>query len=220
MEISNNTLAWLVFITIVASMAGSIISLDKINGITGLATSNTSGNVSVTIASTTSLTFALGNLNFGSGTIDAAGGYVNCTLVLNSTFNTTTNRSLGCIGFTNSTPLVLENNGNTVLNVTLNFSAINSTFIGGSSLGSSGGPQFKFQIYQNESSSCGQLNTTLVGWTEVTAPMVNGSLSIPMICENLSYANTQDSIGIGIWVNIPQDTTGVKQAVMVAQGTS
>jgi hypothetical protein len=39
MDFSNRTLAWLVLATIVVSMLGTVISFNKLNGITALATS-------------------------------------------------------------------------------------------------------------------------------------------------------------------------------------
>jgi hypothetical protein len=213
MEISNKTLAWLVVATIIASMAGTIISLNKINNsLTGYATSNTTGNVTVTIASTTSLTFAIGSLALGSGAID--GAYNNCTMYVNSTTLNATNKNAGCIGFSNSTwPLIIENNGNTVLNITLNFSNNASTFIGGAAVT----PQFQFIIYNNETGSCNTLNSSLTStFTEVTAAMVGQNM---LACTGLNWSNTQDSIGIGVLVRIPADSSGTKQVNITAQGT-
>jgi hypothetical protein len=214
MEISNNTLAWLVVAAVVVSLGGTIISLSMLedNKLTGFATSNATGNVSVTVGSTTSLTFAIGNLNLGSGSVD--GAYNNCTIYVNSSTLNATNKNAGCTGFENSTwPLVIENNGNTVLNVTLNFSANASTFIGGAAVT----PQFQFIVYQNESGSCNALNSSLnATFVEVTAAMVGQNM---LVCTGLNWTNTNDTIAIGTFLRIPADSSGSKQVTITAQGT-
>lgn len=211
MEISNQTLAWVVVMAIAVSILGTGISLFKLgeSGITGHATANATGNASVTISSVTALTFDVAAVNFGSGSVNMA--YQTCNLTANdSTYGNLT--AEGCEGFNTGAgqvyPLILENAGNTYLNVTLNFSGDNTTFPG-SGIGSA----FMFAISNNESGTCksGLSNTS---WTNVPA------LTLQNICQNMSWMPSEDTIKIGLHVRIPQSASGLKEVNITAQGTS
>lgn len=213
MEFSNKTLAWLVVAAIVVSMTGTILSINSLS-MTGMVTSNTSGNASVTISSLTGLTFAVPSLVFGSGSVnDTTSGY-NCTMYINNVSNPNIVKSIGCDGFNDTNfggPLTLENTGNTILNVTLNFSANATNFIGGGG-GANPYPQFKFSVANNETGACTTLHNTT--WTDVIENVDNA------ICEGLDYGSSTDSLSIGIFVVIPSNTPqGTKTVTIKAQGT-
>lgn len=213
MEISNRTLVWLVVATIVVSIFGTIISVKtmKDNGLTAYATSNTTGNASVTISTQTILTFVISTLNFGSGTVNTTYTGHNCTLESNGTLITTPQQA-GCIGFNiggTYPSLVLENAGNTYMNVTMNFSTDASGFPGGNATVRS----LQYTFRANESGACTGATTQSV-WTEVTAPS-----TMKLICSNLSWSGN-DSILVGLRVVIPEDADGTKNVTIVAQGTS
>jgi hypothetical protein len=226
MEFSNKTLAWLVVATIVISMAGTMISLNKINsGVTGYATSNTTGNVSVTVATSTVLQFVSANLNLGTGEVVISES--NCTLYMDNTTKNPTTYNISrvdwndCEGFLNTTSdgtLVLENAGNTVLNVTLNFSGNAAAFIGGGASGSATAPAVMFKINNNESTSCALLNASLNSstWTNATTTTTGTTMTI---CNGLSWTNANDTILIGMYISIPVDASGSKQFNITAQGT-
>jgi hypothetical protein len=214
MQITDSVLSWLLVIAISIGISGTVIDLDTLESkdmITGYAagtTYNTTGNASVTVATSTVLRFAIAGLNFGSGGVDTSSG--------NTTCNVATNNSLpgnitkyGCTGFTNNVPaLVLENAGNTHMNVTLNFSSNASVFLGGTS------PSLKYLASGNESSSCGP-GATPGTWTEVVPN------SLLNICTNLSWAEAGDSLKVGLNITIPQDALqGAKSLNITAQGTS
>ena len=223
MEFSNKTLAWLVVATILISMGGTLISLNKINqGVTGYATSNTTGNVSVTVATSTVLQFVSANLNLGTGEVVI--NESNCTLYIDNTtkspaqYNITRVDVNDCEGFLNTTndgTLILENAGNTVLNVSLNFSSNAAGFIGGGSSGSATAPALMFHVFTNETASCNQFNATLSNnsWVNATS---GGAMTI---CNGLSWTNSNDTIGIGIYLSIPVDASGSKAVNIIAQGT-
>ena len=211
MEISNQTLAWFVVAAIAISILGTGISLFKLGeaGITGHATSNATGNASVTISSVTALTFDIAAVNFGSGSVNQP--YLTCNLTANDSINGNLTAE-GCEGFNTGAgqvyPLILENAGNTFLNVTLNFSGDNTTFPG-----SGTGSAFMFAISNNESGTCksGLANTS---WTYVQAAALQN------ICQNMSWMTVEDTIKIGLHVRIPQEAEGLKEVNITAQGTS
>lgn len=220
MDISNKTLAWFVMVAVVVSIGGTIISLNGA-GITGfVADSNKTGNASVTISSTTSLNFAVNAIDFGAGSIPASAPY-SCNL---SNFNSITIPDSGtqCDLFNNNTPangwLQIENAGNTLINITINFSTDARGFIGGGILANAPAPQMYFMVGNNgsEAGSCPSLNVTT--WTNVTLG------AKWQVCggTGLQSADGVDSMAIGINITIPYDApAGVAKVVTIqASGTN
>ncbi|MGV8140855.1 MAG: hypothetical protein ACP5NW_00265 [Candidatus Woesearchaeota archaeon] len=221
MEFSNRTLAWLVLATIVVSMCGTFIALNELNSITAYATSNATGNAQVSISSQTVLNFYVGSLDFGSGSVNGTAPY-QCNLTVNKSVGSvsaTISQNGACDGFNSSLPagtLTLENAGNTVLNVTLNFSGNASTIIGGGG-GSIPLPSMAFTIAQNETGSCTTLNTSYLGWTEIQH---TAAWPAYLICTGMQYTSTSDSISVGLRISIPSNATeGSKTLWVRAQGT-
>jgi hypothetical protein len=218
MEISNKTLVWIVVATIIVSIGGTILTV-KNAGDVGYATSNVTGNASVTVASQTVLRFAVSSLNFGSGSVNTTGGAgqtANCTLVANATTAVIT-RSTDCINFNGAADsLTLENAGNTFLNISVNFSTNSAGFPGGSLF-----PQYRklrFTASANETGSCStptnSWNTSALTWVDVTPT------NMTYLCYNLSWNDTIDTIRLGLEIAIPSDADGTKALTIVAQGTS
>jgi hypothetical protein len=219
MEISNKTLAWLVVATIVVSLAGTLISVNRIGqGVTGFASYvNATGNATVSISSQTSLSFVVAGLNFGSGSIDGNAPYY-CNLSVNKSavYNGSTAGTGSCIGFNTMQPsntLILENTGNTYMNITLNFSADATIFPGGSIVT----PAFQFSVEPNETFACaGGMNTSVASFVNVVA-------NVPYpVCYSggLGYISTNDSLAIGIRISIPSDASGGKNVTIRAVGTA
>ncbi len=120
-EISNKTLAILLIAAIVISLGGTLISLNRlarirIPSITGFGTTDTAG-VNLSITGVTEVNWTTDDIYWESGTVTT--GTSTCTL---TSYDGNTN--------TVSSPLVLENIGNT--NVTLNITCgkTAATFIG------------------------------------------------------------------------------------------
>jgi hypothetical protein len=204
MDISNKTLAIILVAAVVVSLAGTIISLNKLNGITGFATTPT-GIAEVQVNTTSSIRFAVATVNWTSGSVNST--YVNCTM------DTVGNLSSGCIGFHSvSQALVLENDGNVPVNVSLRAASSNSTFIGGTLVG--GGPEFMYNVTVNETNSCGA--PVPAAWTDV-------NLSSPgtLICPYLDYTDGNDSLKIGLWINIPYTaSSGIKSNTLTATAST
>ncbi len=209
MDISNRALALLLLMAIIISVAGTLVSLNKLSqksGTTGYAVSTDASTASVTIQSNTVLRFVVNSIDFGTGYVNTSGGYIKC--IMNLSTNTTTITKTGCANFnTTGNPLVLENAGTTFLNVTINSTKDASTFIGGTS------PAFQYMIAENETGSCkGTLSS--VAWTTVVAGTAQN------ICSNLTYIDSNDSLKMGIQVTIPYDSGVGGTDTFTATGTS
>jgi len=213
MEISNKMLAWLVVAAIAVSIFGTIISLNKLNqtsGLTGFATTNSTGTAQVYISSQTVLRFVVSSVDLGTGQINTSAGYYNCTLSVNDSSLGTVTKSAGCINFNNAvgSTFTLQNAGTTYLNVTLNFSANATGFIGGSVIS----PSFQFTMSNNGTgTSC--LNALAnTAWTEVVVGTMYN------VCQNLSYYQN-NTLMMGVKIVIPADASGSKSVSIMAQGT-
>jgi hypothetical protein len=226
MEISNKTLAWLVVAVIFVSLGGTLMSVYRIGngGVTGFASSNRSGNATVTVTSSTTLNFAVSALNFGSGTVDGSSPPYSCNLTSNGTISSAPLGNAivqvgGCSGFNNWTNasgassnwLQIENIGNTLLNVSLNFSSGAPAFIGGGAQPNAPLPTVLFDVYNNDTNACSDLNVSYIPWTNVTGPG-----QVYNVCWGNSGLQTgaNNSMGIGIKLVIPYDATTGSQRVL------
>jgi hypothetical protein len=210
MDIDNKTLLVFLVAAVVISLAGTIVSLNKLGRLSTVTTGYASGTgtASINVSTTTSVRFAISTIDFGTGGVNTTGGYNNCTMTINDSSAIT---RVGCSGFnsvnTAGDTFVIENDGNTDVNLTFNCSTNESAFIGGTASIRS----FQYAVSNNESSSCkGTLSAT--GWTNV--PITN-----PNICTNLTYVDTTDTIRVGIRIVVPYDSIqGERSATFTATG--
>ena len=225
MEFSNKTLAWLVVATIIVSLAGTLISVNRISkGPSGFVVVNSTGNASVSITTQTQLNFIVSALNFGVGQVNgSASTNYQCNLSNNKTSATNIIRAGGCVGFNTTMtngPLTLQNDGNTWLNVSLNFSANAANFIGGGGTVNPA-PLFMFSASENESGSCaGGMNATMNNTYITVVPNIWIPICTGASGSNLNYADATDSLTVGIFLGIPSDASGSKTVIITAQGTS
>ena len=226
MKLSNKSIFAILAVTLVITIAGTLVNLSKIYdfgylGLTGSAVSTDQGNATITITQQTSITNNFNDIQFGSGYVNSS-----CT-VCNMDSNGSGN--FGCCGTFNwtrgsSTPhnfsgFLLENTGN--INLSLNYTcAGNCTaaqFIGGTS------PAFQIRATTNfnsqqsgesgttdTSASCGGATTNgllnLSTYTGVTAAgdfICGNSTTYP-----LSFLSGNDAIVIDLNVSIPEDAPG------------
>ncbi len=203
MEISNKGLALLLVAAVAVSVFGMILSINKLNIIqtmksgTGFATS--SGNASLYINTTSSLRFSVATIDWGTGSVNATTG----TCYLN-----TEGLKSGCTGFTTvSQGLVIENDGDTNLSVTLVSDKSPTTFIGS-------GATFLWKISQNESGSCPSVTPT--AYTQVNTSAIT-------ICTAFQPVDATDTILVDLNVSIPlsivSSGAGQKVATLTAVGT-
>jgi len=222
MEISNKTLAWLVVAAIVVSVFGTTMSLWNLNNkesFAGYVTlTNSTAGATVGISQSVILRFAINATNFGSGSVNSGAGYWGCNMGINA--SSTTIYQNGCTGFNPSgNALVIENVGTSYMNVTLNITGNATTFLGNSPSDAIGSGAFMYEVSDNESGSCvgTKYNTS---WTIVQ----NGTataISPILICSNLSYAVSSNSLAIGLNITLTNNATpGAKFVVFTAQGTN
>ncbi|RJQ17204.1 hypothetical protein C4573_04085 [Candidatus Woesearchaeota archaeon] len=213
MDISNKTLALFLVAAIIVSIAGTFISLQKIGkfeqaSITGYAT-NYTGNVTLEISKNASLIFTISSINWGTGSV-AGGSY--CELWTNgSGFN-----SAGCIGFStipSTSSLVIENDGQVHLNVTMN-SSVNETGFFGSYIAAH---KLQWQVLENETNSCFGGTVSPSAFTNVS---VASMASAAIVCDYLNFTDSKDSLLVNVFVNFTDLTSqGQKNATFIALGT-
>jgi hypothetical protein len=205
MELTNKTLAMFLVAAIVVSLAGTIISLNKLGTLstTGYATDTDTATASVQVNTTTSIIFTTATIDFSSGSVNTSTAGQNCTLQVGVA------KSAACIGFaTVNTPFVLENDGNTFVSVVLNASKPASTFIGGTA------PLFQWKVANGTSTDC------LGGPTPVAYTDVAASAPGTTICPNLTYVDATDTLNISVLISIPYTASaGVKTASLLATAT-
>ena len=214
MEISNNTLALFLIAAVVISVGGTIVSLNRLNTLsqitttTGFASANSTGTTMLNISTTSAIRFAINAVDFGAGSVNTTAGGTNCTMWINdsSTFNKS-----GCTSFNTVNPygdtFILENDGSTYLNVTLNSTNNTADFIGGNVTVAA----FEYVVGNNQSGSCvGTLGLTT--WAYVLKVDTN-------ICSNMSYNVAFNTLRIGVKVIIPYDAgSGARSSIFTATG--
>ncbi|MDO8556682.1 MAG: hypothetical protein Q7R96_05940 [Nanoarchaeota archaeon] len=190
-EISNRTLYYLSILAIFITLFGATVSLVKLGKIevpfiTGLAASSTvTGTVNVTIASTISISLNTSFADFGNGSLTAAPAYtpINTTAAANpSTFN----EPYG---------IVVRNDGNVDVNVTLNGTAA-ATWLGGTT------PSYSFNTSNNETSSCPPGNASQYN---ITKNVTTITATHTLVCSNLTFPDASDEITIEIFLNLSPD---------------
>jgi hypothetical protein len=210
-EVSNKTLATLLVVAIVISLAGTFFAMRGVSQITniisGAATSPT-GTAKVNITEVTSISLYQNTVDFGSG-------YRNATIVdVNSECNLTTNASMHACWVNQSAydpnPFVLENDGNTYVNVTVNSSNV-STFLSGTVLGGTR----RYQYVPSDSTTgpfaaaedgC-KVAFSKTDWTEF-------SETPALICSNMSPYAAEDTFHVDVNISIPAGVIGEKTAVV------
>lgn len=233
-DISNRTVVLLLVVAIVVSLGGTMISLSKISsmGITGAATGSAAGTTNVTITSVTTLEFKVQGLDFGSGNVYS--NCSNCNMTSNGTWTG------GCCGGSwaaTDHPLVIENTGNTNVDLWLNSTKNNSELLGQSSTVE---PEFKWRMStmsgqeasristlqslgatgDDTAAACGTQTLYYTGWTTINS---TDQFCICGPCSG-SYGfeadNSRDEIVVDFLVSIPGSETGSKTSTIYATGVS
>ena len=204
--LSNKSLAMLLMFSIIISLGGTLITMNKLTGdsLTGYGTSDTSlGTVEYNVSANVDVNFTTSSIDFGAGSVVST--KINCTLISNATINSETR----CSEFTDvSTGLVLENIGNKVIQLNLSFSNDSAEFI------HSTGSSFSFAVNnESEPSAC---ITTIpdtfdnYNFTEIVAR------SDYTICQRFNFSPSADELEIDVKLVIPEAASGFHQAVITA----
>lgn len=229
-NVSNNTIMALLLVALLITVAGTVISTQKIKGLaetytvlTTAASSSATGESNLTITSSTSITNNVASINFGSGSVLSS--CVSCMRDSNGSFGATTQgayNSSCCVNFTNVTDgFLLENTGN--VNISVNYTCTGNctaaTFIGPTA-GATAGNLFQLLVNPNsleaQNNETGQLDTTLScysnnSWTPQSYSNVTAAgqwLCGDNVTFPLSSDNTQDAAVIHLRVNISVATVG------------
>jgi len=170
--------------------------------ITGFAT--TTGNTTVVVSSTSSVRFAVASVDWGTGSVNTTVG--TCTLNTESV-------KTGCTGFTVvSQGLILENDGNANISVTLYSNVSAAQFIGN-------GATFQWKVTNNgtETGSC--TTPTPSSYSPVNVSVANATT----ICSSLGYPDANDSLRVDLNITIPlaavTSSSGLRLASITATGT-
>jgi hypothetical protein len=211
-DISNKSLAALLVVAIVVSVAGTWLVVNQGPGLarfTGAATDT--GTASLTIGTTTSIMFEDDAVAFGAVSVNTTGSYTACYL---DTSVATTANGTGCVnGYTAETSgFTIQNDGNVFLLVNLNVSNTANTFIGGT------GPAYEYKGNQVEAGSC--VNATYAT-TFTSVPNNNAFVCGGPTLDALDYDDASDEIHFDVRLVVPYDSsTGVKSSTWTITGTA
>jgi hypothetical protein len=221
-EVSNKTLAVLLVGAIVVSLLGTLISLQRLQDMTpfgqrgNAATGHIlqdSGSVDIIIGSQASIVVRR-SIDFGSITPT---GRVNITSDHGPVGGSNDCTILGGGGGDGCSGLEIENDGNSLINVTMNSTSNASDLLGGTD------PLWSFYVANGNSSAvrgdtgCTNLNST---WSN---PWQNFQKNFPyVLCYDatgiggLWYNDTNDTITVEFNLTLPSDVTpGIKSATIM-----
>lgn len=219
-DLSNKTLAALLVIAVVVSLAGTLVSLDKVGRLRlGLYATGfgTVGNVTVTIVNAVVANLTSDTVTFESGNVNPGEPYA---------YIDTNGNNTNWNGAATQDGMEVRNEGNVNINITIFAGKNSSRFLceGQNHLVTCGvntsfPPNFSVWAEQNESNqslgdpdSCGApplASGTFFRAGNRTAPReLNGTEFVT--CENLSPVSGRDIFVLEFAVRIPSDATGVK----------
>ena len=214
-EVSNRTLATLLIVAIVISVAGMFFAMKGVsqvsNYITGYQTSP-AGTTKVNITEVTAITLINDTVDFGTG-------YRNATAVdVNTECNLTTNQSTKPTCWVNITswaprPFLLENSGNNYVNITIN-SSNKTSFLSGAPTGTDA-RRYQFvpvdaapaTVFAGRGKNGCNVTFSITAWTEFNQ-------SPQLLCTNMSPYDQEDSFYVDINVSVPSGITGSKSTVV------
>lgn len=185
------TMAVVVIILSLISLAISFYESEKLRELTGRATDTGTANLS--IISQASISFITNSVNWGTGRVNESAG----SAYLDSEGNVVNGNWTQVIQ-----GLTVRNEGNQHVQLNLSTSNTANTFIGGAS------PSYKIKVTENQTGSCPSgLASTYATATGVNQPG----------CSNLTYFAGLNSLDIDINLTIPQDATpGAKGSIITA----
>lgn len=208
-DVTNRTVAALLFVAMAVTVFSTAITLNKLNnvqggGITGFATSP-NATAKLNISQTTSIKFVNAVVDWSNGTVNTAGGNLQCNLTSNGWGSAYS----GCTGFANPAPgdLTLENDGNQNAQIQVRITSSPATWIGGTN------PNMYFKSFNSSTRpGCHSGNqATSKGLTT----------SNQVACSNLTYPDTEDHMNISLMVTVPSDATvGPKTVDLIATATA
>jgi hypothetical protein len=205
-EISNKTLATLLVVAIVISLAGTFFAMRGVSQVTNIisgAQVQQSGTAQVNITSQTSISLTADTVNFGSG-------YRNETNLtsINNECNMSSNDAAApdCWIVSDSfspADFVLENDGNRYVAVTINSTAAANYFDTCSLATGIDGGEADFAFTGEEGAEAGC--TTDGTLTDSETPF---DATDQTLCTNMSYIDANDEFNISISIDVPAGPAG------------
>ena len=139
MQVSNKAIAVLLVAALAVYLGGTVISLNRLGTLlqpppSGLATSSSSCNVTLRIATQTAIAWQSSTIEWGSGYVD--GSCSNCTMQVNTSSNRVGAENDGfdrtcCVSFNwSNESLLLKNTGNQVVSLQLNVTNNHTNWFG------------------------------------------------------------------------------------------
>jgi len=204
-DISNKTVAMLLVVSLVISLAGTFFAIKGVSQfndlITGAASATGTAKINVTESAIIFLT---------QSTVDFGAGFRNASaIVVTSECNLTTNQSAPPACWINNTayapsPFKLRNDGNVYVNITINSSTATSFLTGTPTAGvqrymwtASDSNEGKFLTSEN--GCVGTMSGT--DWTAFSAVE-------QMVCTNMSPYLAEDEFNVDINISIPAGIAG------------
>ena len=205
MDISNKTLALFLVAAIVLSLGGTLISLNRINkitGPTGYATTGT-GFVNLSIVTNTDISIINATVDFGAGVVNVSNGCNFANLSNNDTLGWNAggcwvNQSSNGIAVRNETSrFVVQNDGNVNVSVTMTSVQKNwSNFIGNCTSQDDNMYNYTTTINGSETAyACQGALGSLGVWTGLDG-------SAQSICSELAWEDASDAVVIGLNISI------------------
>ena len=192
-EISNKTLAVIVVAAIVVTLGSTALILRMGSPvITGMAT-NVSGTAAFNISGITSIRITDAAIDLGSGSVTAGEDFAVIDTVANVDNGTWTTPDDG---------FVIENDGNLDADISVNASELASSLIGGTSAT----PSVKWKA-RGTTANC--QDAVISAYQEIT------TTSTASFCDNLSYVDASDDIGMDLQLTIPSDATPGERTLIV-----
>lgn len=182
-------------IVVCIALAGLVVTVKKVGNMTGAATDTATATFD--IESAASIQFVVNSIAWGNGAVDEGP-----TFAIIDSEGTVTDGNWSAV----STALLLQNDGNTNVSVSLTASNVASALIGGDS------PSYKLKLSENEADSCAGTNS-LSSYTEVTG-------SSQSACDNFGFTSSYDALDIDVRLVIPEDALpGSRSSTITATAT-
>jgi hypothetical protein len=209
-EVSNRTIAGLLVVAMVISLTGTFFSLSKLDmlqrdTVTGFATAP-NATATLSIDDVASIMFLIDTVNWGTGSVDSnVNHFCNLTTLNMSAISHTA----ACSADFNPPPqpLVLKNDGNVHVSVTLAANATPADWLGDSS-----GRLF-FEVYRNQTTDACAGGTAAGENTVLNTDAVN-------VCTAFTFNAGQDQLNIPLKVMVPYNVTGAKTVKLTATATA
>jgi hypothetical protein len=216
-DISNKMLSIFLFIAIAVSLAGFMLSLNKIDAFSGRATANDFGAANFTINSSVSVVFTQNIIDFGTGVVNSSGSH-NCTLnssgpgMLDGAANPISGPN--CIGF-NATidPLRIQNQGTQNVTLNVSFNSTPAAYIGGTS------PFMAFAVTWNETGACGNVSTSGADYFNAVMTSITAASTNMSVCNSTQFGWTSGNrtLNLDMGIRIPQNAPpGARKLVVTA----